>query len=250
MRIKVLLIGSAATLFAVCACAQDITGTILIKKRLTRPSVTAPVSVYQRGTSVILGNDAKQDPIAYERSRVVIYLEGAGPSTSYAEAPAEPMEQVQQLDRRFVPDIVVVPVGSTISFPNMDPIFHNIYSLSKPRTFDLGSYDKGETRRVSFPKPGIVEVYCHLHPNMAATVVVTPNRWYARPDSSGRYRIPDVPPGQYTVVAWHKSAGFYRKSIVVEKGHDQAVDFLIPIDVEPKQDAPTSQNPNDAGGSH
>jgi len=95
-----------------------------------------------------------------------------------------------------------------------------------------------------------VEVYCHLHPNMAATVVVTPNRWYARPDSSGRYRIPDVPPGQYTVVAWHKSAGFYRKSIVVEKGHDQAVDFLIPIDVEPKQDAPTSQNPNDAGGSH
>jgi len=250
MRMKALLIGSAATLFAVCACAQDITGTILIKKRLTRPSVTAPVSVYQRGTSVILGNDAKQDPIAYERSRVVIYLEGAGPAPSDVPAPAKPIEQVEQLDRRFVPDIVVVPVGSTISFPNMDPIFHNIYSLSKPRTFDLGSYDKGETRRVSFPKPGIVEVYCHLHPNMAATVVVTPNRWYARPDSSGRYRIPDVPPGQYTVVAWHKSAGFYRKSIVVEKGHDQAVDFLIPIDVEPKQDAPTSQNPNDAGGSH
>lgn len=264
MRLKALLIGSAATLFAVCASAQDITGTILIKKRLTRPSVTAPVSVYQRGTTVKLGGDAEQDPIAYELSRVVVYLEAAGgPNTASAVVPnegakaepkadrnAEPAEQVEQLDRRFVPDLVVVPVGSTVSFPNMDPIFHNIYSLSKPRTFDLGSYDKGETRRVNFPKPGIVEVYCHLHPNMAATVVVTPNRWYARPDRAGHYRIPDVPPGKYTVVAWHKTAGFYRKSIVVEVGHDQSIDFLIPINVDLKQDTQANQNSSEAGGSH
>lgn len=260
MRLKALVIGSAATVFAVCASAQDITGTILIKKRLTRPSVTAPVSVYQRGTTVKLGGDAEQDPLAYERSRVVVYLEAAGaPNAAGAAAPdagakadrnAEPAEQVEQLDRRFVPDLVVVPVGSTVSFPNMDPIFHNIYSLSRAKTFDLGSYDKGETRRVNFPKPGIVDVYCHLHPNMAATVVVTPNRWYARPDRAGHYRIPDVPPGKYTVVAWHKSAGFYRKSIVVEQGHDQSIDFLIPIDVDPRQDAQANQNPSEAGGSH
>jgi len=248
MRLKALFIGSAATLVAVCAGAQDITGTILIKKRLTRPSVTAPVSVYQRGTAVKLGRDAEQDPIVYERSRVVVYLEGA--ATPDATSKAEPAEQVEQLDRRFVPDLVVVPVGSTVSFPNMDPIFHNIYSLSKPKTFDLGSYDKGETRRVTFARPGIVDVYCHLHPNMAATVVVTPNRWYARPDSTGRYRIPNVPPGKYTVVAWHKTAGFYRKSIVVEQGREQSIDFLIPIDIEPRQDEQASQNPNEAGGSH
>ena len=256
MRMKALLIGSAAALLAAGAAAQDITGTILIKKRLTRPSVTAPVSVYQRGTAVKLGADAEQDPIAYERSRVVVYLEAAeGPISAGAAVPdagakAEPAEQVEQLDRRFVPDLVVIPVGSSVSFPNMDPIFHNIYSLSKPKTFDLGSYDKGETRKVSFPKPGIVEVYCHLHPNMAATVLVTPNRWYARPDRMGHYRIPNVPPGKYTVVAWHKSAGFYRKSIVIEEGHDQSVDFLIPIDVDPTQDAQANQNPNEAGGSH
>jgi plastocyanin len=255
MRLKALIIGSAATLFAVCASAQDITGTILIKKRLTRPSVTAPVSVYQRGTAVKLGGDAEQDPIAYELSRVVVYLEAAdasnaaGAAVPDATGNAEPV-QVEQLDRRFVPDLVVVPVGSTVSFPNMDPIFHNIYSLSKPKTFDLGSYDKGETRRVNFPKPGIVEVYCHLHPNMAATVVVTPNRWYARPDRAGHYRIPDVPPGKYTVVAWHKTAGFYRKSIVIEEGHDQSIDFLIPIDVDPRQDAQANQNSSEAGGSH
>src|SRR6476646_6120296 len=186
MQVKKLFVLCVMAALAACAGAQDITGTILIKKKLTRPSVTASVSVYQRGTAVKLGKDADEDPIAYERSRVVLYLEGTGPSI---DASSDRAPIVQQLDRRFMPDLVVVPVGATVSFPNMDPIFHNIYSLSKPKTFDLGSYDKGETRKVMFPKPGIVDVYCHLHPNMAATIVVTPNRWYARPDRSGQFRI-------------------------------------------------------------
>jgi plastocyanin len=232
MRFPSFLVVGAICIFGVYASAQDITGTILIKKKLTKPSVTAAVSVYQRGTAVKLSKDAEDDPLAYERSRVVLYLEGAGAAAGDAKSP---VAQVQQLDRRFMPDLVVIPVGSTVAFPNMDPIFHNIYSLSKPKSFDLGSYDKGETRKVTFSKPGIVDVYCHLHPNMAATIVVTPNRWYARVDRSGLYRIPNVPPGQYTVVAWHKSAGFFRKSIVVEDGHDAVADFFIPLDADPKQ---------------
>lgn len=216
------------------ASAQSITGTIVIKKKLTKPSVTASVSVYQRGTTVNLGKDAETDPIAYERSRVVIYLEGS--ALAGAPAAAAETQEIQQLDRRFVPDLVVVPVGSAVSFPNMDPIFHNIYSLSKPRSFDLGSYDKGETRKVAFPKPGIVDIYCHLHPNMEAVVVITPNRWYARPDRNGQYKIPDVPPGQYTLVAWHKAAGFFRKTVTIGNGHDATVDFLIPLELDPKND--------------
>jgi plastocyanin len=246
MRSKELLVLCATAVLAACASAQDITGTILIKRKLTKPSVTAAVSVYQRGTSVKLGKDAEEDPIAFERSRVVIYLEGPGsPSTDAASH----VPQVQQLDRRFMPDLIVVPVGSTVSFPNMDPIFHNIYSLSKPKSFDLGSYDKGETRDVRFPKPGIVEIYCHLHPNMMATIIVTPNRWYARSDRSGQYRIPNVPPGQYTVVAWHKSAGFFRKTITIETGHDSMADFFIPIDVDPNQEAQANHGLGHVGGS-
>ena len=244
MKFKEIAILCMATAFAAVAGAQDITGTILIKRKLTKPSVTASVSVYQRGTAVKLGKDAKEDPIAYERSRVVLYLEGAGPAGDDA---ANRVPQVQQLDRRFQPDLVVVPIGSTVSFPNMDPIFHNIYSLSKPKAFDLGSYDKGETRKVTFPKPGIVDIYCHLHPNMAATIVVTPNRWYARPDRSGKFRIPNVPPGQYTVVAWHKSAGFFRKTIVVENGHDAVTDFFIPLEVDAKLEANSTGNQGHAG---
>lgn len=234
MRLGRLNVFLAIVALAPCAGGESITGTILIKKRLTRPSVTPAVSVYQRGTTVKLGTDAEQDPIAFERSRVVLYLEG--PSPSAASRPTSDQIQIKQIDRRFLPDLVVVAVGSTVSFPNMDPIFHNIFSLSRPRTFDLGTYDKGETRKVQFPKPGIVDVYCHLHPNMAATIVVTPNRWYAQPDRSGQYQIPDIPPGQYTLVAWHKTAGFFRKQIVIEAGHDSVADFLIPIEVQSKQE--------------
>ncbi len=246
MRLKEFLILCIAAAFASGAGAQDITGTILIKKRLTKPSVTAAVSVYQRGTVVKLSKDSEEDPIAYERSRVVLYIESTSPAASNAPGPAAQMEQI---DRRFMPDLIVVQAGSTVSFPNMDPIFHNVYSLSKPKTFDLGSYDKGDTRKVMFPKPGIVDVYCRLHPNMAATIVVTPNRWFARPDSSGHFRIPNVPPGRYTVVAWHKSAGYFRKSIIVENGHDSVADFFIPLDVETKQEAKANQDAGHAGGS-
>jgi plastocyanin len=245
MRLKVLTVLWSVLSIATGLQAQAISGTILIKKKLTKPSVTASVSVYQRGTAVRLGKDAEMDPIAYERSRVVIYLEG--PASALSDAPAT--QQIQQLDRRFIPDMVVVPVGSIVTFPNMDPIFHNIYSLSKPKSFDLGSYDKGETRKVTFPKPGIVEIYCHLHPNMEATVVVTPNRWYARPDRNGEYRIPDVPPGQYTVVAWHRSAGFFRKTVVVENGRDIAADFFIPLEIDSRQEAEKDHDPGRTGGS-
>jgi plastocyanin len=247
MRLRGCTILCSIAVIAIGLPAQTITGTILIKKKLTKPSVTASVSVYQRGTTVKLGKDVEQDPLAYERSRVVIYLEGPVTADQHAGAPAA--QQIQQLDRRFTPDMVVVPIGSTVSFPNMDPIFHNIYSLSKPKSFDLGSYDKGETRKVTFPKPGIVEIYCHLHPNMAATVVVTPNRWYARPDSNGQYRIPNVPPGQYTVVAWHKTGGFFRKTVVIEAGRDAAADFFIPVDDDQKQEAVKDHDPARMGGT-
>jgi plastocyanin len=264
MRPRKLLALLALATIALSAGAQSITGTILIKKKLTRRSVTAAIPVYQRGTTVALGKDGDdEDPLAKERARVVIYLEGpkvAGMGVADAgaagAAPAAPL-QVEQLNRRFLPDMVVIPAGSTVTFPNMDPIFHNIFSLSKAKSFDLGNYDKGETRSVVFSKPGIVEVYCHLHPNMAATVVVTPNRWYARVDRSGQYQIPDVPPGQYTVVAWHKAAGFFRKTITVEPGQNAVADFFIPLEAESKPETAdkksagqeSSRQDNTSGGA-
>jgi plastocyanin len=247
MRFNALNLAIVFCALTVGAGAQQVSGTILVKKRLTKKNVTAAVSVYARGTTVKLGEDADEDPIASEMARVVVYLEGPLPSADASQA--LPSAQIQQVDRRFQPDLVVVPAGSTVWFPNMDPIFHSVFSLSKAKMFDLGSYDKGETRKVVFPRPGVVDVYCHLHPNMTATVVVTPNRFYARVDRSGHFLIPDVPPGQYTVVAWHKAAGFFRKQVVVGPDHDAVADFFIPVGDDPKHEAQALDSAGQVGGA-
>ena len=111
-----------------------------------------------------------------------------------------------QENRQFVPDMLVVPAGSTVSFPNQDPIFHNVFSLSKSKAFDLGNYPKGQTRVVTFAKPGIVLANCYLHPNMVAVIVVAPNQWYARAYKLGHFVLRDVPDGEYTIVAWPRDS--------------------------------------------
>jgi plastocyanin len=142
----------------------------------------------------------------------------------------EATAKIEQTNRRFLPDMLVIQAGSKVSFPNLDPIFHNVFSLSGPRTFDLGNYPKGDTRVVAFPEPGVVYVNCHLHPNMAAAIVVAPNRWNTKADREGRFVLRDVPPGKYTIVAWHKAAGFFRQQIQIVEGRDERVEFLIPVE--------------------
>ena len=201
---------------------ETITGTILIKRKLTKRSVTAPVSVYQRGNTVQLDSDAGQSPLDFERSHVVIWIEGEGPDQT-GEA------SIKQIGRRFVPDLVVIPAGSSVAFPNLDPIFHNVFSLSRLKSFDLGNYPRGDSRSVRFAKTGIVYVGCHLHPNMSATIVVTPSGRFAKSDAAGNFEIPDMPPGRYSVVAWHKTAGSFRQGVQVLPGDGARISFFIPL---------------------
>jgi plastocyanin len=209
--------------------AESVTGRIVITKKLTRRRVTAPIPLYERGPAVGLNMDTEDDPLAFERARVVVYLEGGN-----AGSPALPQQvaRIDQQNRRFSPDTLIVEAGSKVSFPNFDPIFHNVFSLSRVKMFDLGNYPKGETRVVTFPNPGIVYVNCHLHSNMTATIVVAPNRWHAKAGRDGAFELGDVPPGRYTIVAWHKAAGFFRQKIDIRPGHDARVEFLIPVDFE------------------
>jgi plastocyanin len=207
------------------ASGADVRGVITIERKLTPRNVTPAAGLYQRGSPVALQSDTHENALDYERSHVAVYLEGAPASVS-----AEPVTgQMEQQNRRFAPDLVVIPAGSSVSFPNFDPIFHNVFSLSKPKSFDLGNYSKGQTRMVTFPKPGIVAVYCHLHPNMAGTILVTPNQWGVRVDANGQYTLANVPPGKYTVVAWHKTGGTFRKTIEVTAGRDSEANFFVPL---------------------
>ena len=205
--------------------ASEIEGTIKIQRRLTKRRVTSGADLYQRGVAVELGSDKEQDDLAFERSHVVIYLEGHLPSEKITA-------ELNQQGRRFSPDLVVVPVGSSVSFANLDPIFHNVFSFAKAKSFDLGNYPKDQTRIVTFSKAGIVFVDCHLHPNMSAVIVVTPNRWATKADPSGRFVLPGVPPGTYTVVAWHRAAGFFRKTVRANEAAGVSVDFTIPLDAD------------------
>jgi plastocyanin len=213
------------------AAGADIRGTITVERKLSRHNVTASAGMYQRGAAVELGADAENDPLAFERSHVAVYIEGA----QGAAASGPVRASIEQRDRRFVPDLVVIPAGSAVSFPNFDPIFHNVFSLSKAKSFDLGNYPKGQTRSVTFATPGIVAAYCHLHPNMAATIVVAPNRWAARADRDGSFVLKDVPAGTYTVVAWHKTAGTFRKTVTI--GEQTAVEANFTLPYVESQDA-------------
>jgi plastocyanin len=203
--------------------ASDIQGTIIVQRTLTKRRVTAPVGAYDRGTAVDLKKDFAEDALSFERERVVVYLEGDLPALA-APATAE----IAQENRRFVPDTLWIPAGSTVSFPNFDPIFHNVFSLSKPKEFDLGNYPKDHTRTVVFQKPGVVFVNCHLHPNMSAAIVISPNRFGVKAAPDGKFTLADVPPGSYTIVAWHKTAGFFRKPITIGD-KSVAVEFFIPL---------------------
>jgi plastocyanin len=218
-----LIIFVASLLAGNSLAGETVSGLIVVKRRLTKRSVTPTVPIYQRGPSVELGKSPAEDLLSFERSRVAVWIEGPGPSERASAS-------MQQAGRRFSPDLLVVPVGAVVSFPNMDPIFHNVFSLSRPQMFDLGSYCNRDSRDVTFSKPGIVNVYCHLHPNMSSVIVVTPNRWNAKADGGGRFELRDVPPADYTVVAWHRTAGYFRKDLRVAPGVDSRIEFLIPLE--------------------
>src|SRR6266404_8352372 len=106
-----------------------------------------------------------------------------------------------QKNKSFVPAVLAIPVGSTVEFPNDDPIFHNIFSMSHPEPFDLGLYRAGASKSRVFSEPATYRVFCNIHPQMTAVILVLPTSWIVETDSSGAYRL-DLPPGRYRVTAW------------------------------------------------
>jgi len=207
--------------FMAAAPAGDIHGHILVTKTLTKKRVILPS--YQL-RDVSLPFKPEDSSAVSELSRVAVYLERASLD------PAAPVSaKLLQQNKQFEPEILIVPVGSTVSFPNADPIFHNVFSLSKAKHFDLGYYPDGQSRTVKFDKAGVVQVYCHLHPQMSAAILVVESPWYTRPGTDGSFSFSAIPSGTYQIVAWHKSAGFFRQRVEVQQTGSVRVDLTIPI---------------------
>ncbi len=116
------------------------------------------------------------------------------------------------------PHVLAIPVGSTVTFPNDDPISHNLFSLSPHNAFDLGLYRRGSGKSHKFETPGMVNVYCNVHPNMSAVIWVMDTPYYAFADPTGAYSISDVPAGRYRLVAWNEQSGEVESPVEVAKG--------------------------------
>ena len=153
---------------------------------------------------------------ATDRRRSVVYLDPA-PRAAF-DARDEPRARMDQRNETFVPHVLAVVAGTTVDFPNNDLTFHNVFSLSKTRTFDLGRYAAGRSKSVRFDKPGIVRVFCEIHAHMSAYILVFSHRYFAVTDEDGRYRIPNVPAGTYSVVAWHEAMTPVTRRITVTDG--------------------------------
>jgi plastocyanin len=157
--------------------------------------------------------------------RSVVYLESA-PRGAF-----EPTEGgravMDQRNETFVPHVLAVTVGTTVDFPNSDKFYHNVFSLSKTRAFDLGRYATGSSKSVRFDRPGIVRVFCDIHSHMNAFILVFSHPFFGLTDADGRYRIDNVPPGTYGVIAWNEGTASEPKPASVPDGGLAELDFTL-----------------------
>ena len=141
-------------------------------------------------------------------------------------APKEPAI-LDQKELRFVPHVLAIQVGTTVEFPNSDPMSHNVFSISEVKRFNLGLYARGTTRRLKFDRPGVVELLCNVHLEMSAYIVVLKNPYFARPDADGKYRIAGVPAGRHRLRCWHERLPVQERTVEVPKAGSLTVDFSM-----------------------
>jgi plastocyanin len=190
-----------------------------------RVDVRQPISEHEHRPIVgDLGTAAAYD--VTERRRSVVYLDPA-PRAAF-DAREEPRPRMDQRGERFVPHILTIVAGTTVDFPNNDSTYHNVFSLSKTKSFDLGRYAAGHSKSVKFDRPGIVRVFCDIHSHMTAYILVFAHRHFTVTDDDGRFRLENVPPGTYNVIAWNESVPQESRRVVIpESGGDVEVDFAL-----------------------
>jgi plastocyanin len=136
---------------------------------------------------------------------------------------------IAQKDEAFVPGVVAITTGSSVDFPNFDPYFHNVFSLSKAASFDLGRYPRGESRTRKFTTGGVVKVFCRIHTHMSASILVFDHTLFVIPDSGGRFLLDGVPVGTYQLAAWHERIGETVRKVKVDAGEPARVEFSLPV---------------------
>ena len=225
VRAAILVVSLVSVLPAIGAQTPEggsVAGHVVLARRIR--GVPLPSNAYQ-SRSV---NRRGGEPLPEIRN-VIVYLK----DVAFTGALPTTRAQIRQTNEAFAPRVVAITRGSTIDFPNRDPIFHNVFSLSAAATFDLGRFPQGSSRSRVFDKSGLVKVYCHLHSHMSATILVLDHPFYTVPDLDGAFTLSGVPEGRYTLVAWHERVGERASVIQIEAGRTTAADLSLPVEVTP-----------------
>lgn len=158
--------------------------------------------------------------------RGVVYLETAPRSAFDERDPGR--AAMDQRNERFVPHVLAVMVGTIVDFPNSDLIYHNVFSLSRAKRFDLGRYAAGKSKGVRMDRTGVVRVFCDIHSHMNAFVLVFNHPFFNVADVEGRFELPSVPPGTYTLVGWYEGEARITRSVVVPASGWAEIDLVVP----------------------
>jgi len=209
-------------LVASAATAGTVHGTIWMSAAAAKASPASPEAVarVQRGIS---------DAVIYVESipkKVEDKLAKPG-GFLFFRPRTERVTRITQNDRKFDPRVLAIPAGSRVAFLNLDTVYHNAFSVSPAKRFDLGKYPPGRRDTLLFDRTGVVNLHCDIHSSMLGFIVVTPNHAFARPDSLGNFRLPKLPPGTYALHVFHPRRGEIRREVLVPKSGELAVDLNL-----------------------
>jgi len=178
----------------VCSCA------CVLLAQPTLPPVTLKVEIVNAKE----GEKPRSAKDSADLSNVAVWLTPIGTAAASLGLPAGPAPQIVQTHKSFEPHLLVIQVGTAVQFPNKDPFLHNVFSLFDGKRFDLGFYEAGSSKTVHFDRAGVSFLFCNIHPEMSAAVVVVDTPYFGTSDRAGRVSIPNVPDGRYQLSVWYE----------------------------------------------
>ena len=209
--------------FSILICALGFAAGSLDAQVVVEGTVTLPKPSFDRGLNQRYATAPDVAMAPTNPPAAVVYLEGDFKGQGNVPKSAA---QVAQKNVAFAPDLLPVLVGTAVEFPNMDETYHNVFSYSKTKRFDLGRYRKDEKPSVVvFDKPGAVTIHCEIHERMRGTILVLETPYFLKTDTAGRYRLEHLPPGNYVLKAWVAGDDVRQRPVELKTGMTLHVDF-------------------------